>query len=254
MKTGGIMVRQPVRCILFGLLCFGGVLVAETSESDEAVAPGITVGEPTSNYEPRSVQGWKVLVNRRLLEQTNLCQAALRVVDHQLDETARRIPPAAVARLRKVTIWLDLTNRGTRGGVYHPSAEWLKGHGYNPDMARCVSFGVARNVVEWSRWQPFMVLHELAHAWHHQVVGYDDKALLEAYRRALASKTYENVLQIQGKSGRHYGMNNVQEYFAECSEAYFGVNDFYPFVRPELKAHDPEGFKAVEEAWKKEPK
>jgi hypothetical protein len=39
------------------------------------------------------------------------------------------------------------------------------------------------------------------------------------------------------------------EYFAESSEAYFGTNDFYPFVRAELKAHDPEMFKLVGELW-----
>ncbi len=29
------------------------------------------------------------------------------------------------------------------------------------------------------------------------------------------------------------------EYFAEGTEAYFYRNDFYPFVRAELKDHDP---------------
>ena len=31
------------------------------------------------------------------------------------------------------------------------------------------------------------------------------------------------------------------EYFAEASEAYFGTNDFFPFVRIELRRHDPIG-------------
>ena len=29
-----------------------------------------------------------------------------------------------------------------------------------------------------------------------------------------------------------------KEYFAECTEAYFARNDFYPFTREELKKHD----------------
>jgi len=29
------------------------------------------------------------------------------------------------------------------------------------------------------------------------------------------------------------------EYFAESTEAFFGANDFYPFVRAELQRHDP---------------
>jgi len=35
-------------------------------------------------------------------------------------------------------------------------------------------------------------------------------------------------------------MTNAKEYFAESTEAWFGVNDFYPFVRAELKQFDPE--------------
>jgi hypothetical protein len=44
---------------------------------------------------------------------------------------------------------------------------------------------------------------------------------------------------------------NPKEYFAELSEAYFGKNDFYPFVRGELKVHDPVGYRLMEEAWGK---
>ena len=39
------------------------------------------------------------------------------------------------------------------------------------------------------------------------------------------------------------------EYFAEASEAYFGENDFYPFVKAELKRHDPNLEAVVAELW-----
>jgi hypothetical protein len=39
------------------------------------------------------------------------------------------------------------------------------------------------------------------------------------------------------------------EYFAEATEAFFGTNDFYPFVRAELLQHDPELFKLLETLW-----
>ena len=44
-------------------------------------------------------------------------------------------------------------------------------------------------------------------------------------------------------------MPNSKEYFAESTEAYFGVNDFYPFVRAELKEHDPTMFSLMETLW-----
>ena len=44
-------------------------------------------------------------------------------------------------------------------------------------------------------------------------------------------------------------MTSPQEYFAESTEAFFGTNDFYPFVRPELKEFDPQMYEVVKKAW-----
>ena len=44
-------------------------------------------------------------------------------------------------------------------------------------------------------------------------------------------------------------MNNAKEYFAESTEAYLGVNDFYPFVRAELREHDPDMFRIMQNIW-----
>ena len=47
-------------------------------------------------------------------------------------------------------------------------------------------------------------------------------------------------------------MNNDQEYFAESTEAFFGTNDFYPFVRSELQQHDPNMYQLLKKLWKVE--
>ena len=44
-------------------------------------------------------------------------------------------------------------------------------------------------------------------------------------------------------------MSNAKEYFAESTEAYFGVNDFYPFNRDDLKKHDPRMFELLGKLW-----
>ena len=46
---------------------------------------------------------------------------------------------------------------------------------------------------------------------------------------------------------RAYALNGPNEYFAELTEAYFGKNDFYPFNRDDLKHHDPDGFRLVDQ-------
>ena len=39
------------------------------------------------------------------------------------------------------------------------------------------------------------------------------------------------------------------EFFAEMTEAYFGSNDFYPFVTSELKQAEPETFALIAKIW-----
>ena len=89
-----------------------------------------------------------------------------------------------------------------------------------------------------------MVLHELAHAYHHQFLedGFDNPEVKAAYDRAMKSKLYQKVLRINGRDEKAYAATNPMEYFAEATEAFFGTNDFYPFVRSELKRHDPAAY------------
>ncbi len=46
-------------------------------------------------------------------------------------------------------------------------------------------------------------------------------------------------------------MSNPMEFFAELSEAYFGTNDYFPFTRDDLKAFDPESYRAISTAWER---
>jgi dipeptidyl-peptidase-4 len=48
-------------------------------------------------------------------------------------------------------------------------------------------------------------------------------------------------------------MTTPQEYFAECSEACFSTNDFFPFNREQLQQHDPEMLALVLELWNVQP-
>ena len=100
----------------------------------------------------------------------------------------------------------------------------------------------------WAK-HPYVVLHELAHSFHDQVLGFDQPAIIAAYNDVKEKGIYEKVLLYTGATVRHYGLSNHKEYFAEATEAYFGVNDFYPFVRAELKQHDPGMFSLMEKFW-----
>jgi len=207
---------------------------------------------PTSRYERRHIEGWTVLLNRELLDEHGaLAERVLRHLQNHLYRITFVVPESALERLRQVPIWVEYRNRPERHPCmcYHPSAAWLKANGFNPEKAGSVELAGAENFLKWTHDQPWMVFHELAHAYHHQVLGHGHPVIRKAYEQAKAGGTYDKVLHINGSTPRHYAMNNDQEYFAETAEAYFGTNDFYPFTRAELKQHDPEAYRMHERLW-----
>jgi hypothetical protein len=233
-----------------------GFLLALAFASPAAFADDPKGFVPTSDYETRTVEGWSVRVNRRLLdgEHEELGRQALRLLETNLYEINRIVPEAACEVLHEVPIWLGLDDGHAPCAEYHPSRDWLVKNGYNPDKARCVEIGNARRFLDWSKVQPWMVFHELAHAYHDRVFGYDDPTIRAAYRSAMDAKRYDSVLYAGGETKTAYATTNPPEFFAEVSESFFGTNDFYPFVRAELKAHDPETFALLERLWKGPPR
>jgi hypothetical protein len=127
----------------------------------------------------------------------------------------------------------------------------LKAHGYSTDLAKCVhipraaDLPVKRNINE----QPWVILHELAHAYHDQVLGFDEPRIKEAYEKYKKSGRGEKTLLFDGRRVRHYALTNQMEFFAQMTEAYFGVNDFFPFNRAELKESEPEIHDLLRRVW-----
>jgi dipeptidyl-peptidase-4 len=97
--------------------------------------------------------------------------------------------------------------------------------------------------------QPAVILHELAHGYHDQILGFEHKGILEAYQAAKQRGDYEKVLHVNGGETKHYALTDHKEYFAEATEAMLYRNDFYPFVSSELKQHDPKLHALLEEIW-----
>jgi len=206
--------------------------------------------DPTSCYTARNTRGWTVRVHRRLLDDSKeVGNRVLDLLDAKLYDINRAVPAGPLKRLHEVPIWVELDNPGVKCMCYHPSRDWLEEHGFNPEKAGSVELGNAANFLDWSRIQPSMVLHELAHAYHHQVLGWDHGEIAAAYQRAVAAKSYQSVLYYPGHKKRAYALNDAKEYFAELTEAWFGTNDFYPFVRPEVLQHDPEMAKLLKKIW-----
>jgi len=205
---------------------------------------------PTSFYESQDVQGWTVLVHKKLLaEKKQLGDRFLELLSAKLTQLKLVMPPETLKKLQTIKIWVDDGSR-FEGGNYSWSARWMADKGLNPDKARAVQIGSPEKFIRWSRWQPDMILHELAHGYHDHYLSRKLRAELEAaYKDAMAKKLYDSVLHWHGGKAKAYAARNEKEYFAELSEAFFGTNDMYPFVRAEIKEHDPTMYKLLQEAY-----
>jgi hypothetical protein len=217
-----------------------------------AIPTPATAGEPdpTSAYEKRAVEGFTVLVNRRVLEHKKDAAEALKEVNAQLGRIARVVSPKRLATLRNVRIWVEWANHPEKLTEFHPSAQWLRENGYNPEKAGGIEVADARKFTECSRDdQPWCLMHEMAHAYQFLVIGEDHPAAQKAYRKAMDGGLFESVAHVHGGKRKAYAATNYKEYFAELTEAYFGKNDFFPFNRADLKKYDPTGYQLMQEVW-----
>ncbi len=205
---------------------------------------------PTSDYTPMTLEGFPILINNELLhDHPELAQDVITLAHSQLFHITQAIPAQIVTQLKTVKIWIEYNNPECPGACHHPSRQWLIEHNYNPEKEDSIEIGNARNFLNWSRQQPAMILHEMAHAYHHQFLGNNHPRIRAAFLKARDNGKYDNVLHIAGQSKKAYAMNNDMEYFAESTEAFFGTNDFYPFVRAELRQFDPDMYEVLQEVW-----
>lgn len=205
----------------------------------------------------KQIEGWTVHIMVQLTAQDKeATDQALVLLTKQLQEITRVVPPEKVAELRKVPLWMspEYPNVQPRA-EYHPDAGWLRKNQRDPAMAKAVEFTNVRIFERETKRMPNFTLHELAHAYHDRALpgGFGNADLKAAFENAKSRGLYERVEQRfgDGRSAtvRAYALTNPQEYFAECSEAFFSTNDFFPFTRAELARHDPEMFQLLKRLW-----
>ncbi len=229
------------------------LLALELAQAEPPPAKAALEPPKPEAHEVRTIEGWKVHVDTRLLPSRaeDAFAGPVEILQRRLADVRLVLPAATVARLQQVPIWLDKTHGKLKPAQYHPSAGWLKENGYSVDLAKAVHIPHAGNYAEvrHQRVQPWSILHELAHAYHDQVLGFEHAEIKQAWETFRDSHKYDKTLHIEGGFTRHYALTNQKEFFAEMTESYFGVNDFYPFNRAELKQAEPELFEKMGRWW-----
>lgn len=206
--------------------------------------------DPISAYKIEYIHGFSILISPEVLRHKQEAGELIHELDFQLGEIVRVMPYKPLSAIRKVQIWVEWNNRVNGAAEFHSSRKWLINNGYNPKKVGCVELSNVKNFINWSRdTQPWIVLHELAHAYQHFRLK-NKQALIDAtYKQAVDMKLYDSVDYISGTKKTAYAIKNQKEYFAELSESYFGRNDYYPYTRNELMVHDPKGYSLMVQVW-----
>ena len=115
---------------------------------------------------------------------------------------------------------------------YHPGATWLRANRHDPgSSSMCTSPRQSAAQPRPMAKHPYVILHELAHAYHDQVLegGFKNKAVADAYNEIKKNAATTRCCST-GRTVKHYASHDGV--FAESTEAYLGVNDFTPSSVP----------------------
>ncbi len=247
--------RPRWRITLCLAVTVGLVLASGYAARSQTAAPALcaqTVHD--GRYCSLTLQGWPIYLNAGLAARHEaFARRVVELLGRRLDEAARALPPARLRELRRIPIWIEDKETGATSFYHLGGSPWPRANGYPEAKQGSFEIPDPGFFMRIETSQPSIVIHELAHAHHDQVLGYEHPSLLAAYRQAVDKNLYAAVRRNDGTTVRAYALTNHHEYFAELTEAYFGINDFFPFRRSELQAHDPVGFEALRAAWEAQP-
>ena len=212
---------------------------------------GIAANSGIEGYVLEEAEGWAVYVQEALLErEPEDADKALDLLSEQARKVIEVIPAKIVRELQTVPLWLSLPHEGRRPRAeFHPDKGWLIDNGMIPDKEKGIEFTNTAILDREVARMPMLLLHELSHAYHNLVLGFEQPDILRLYQKAKENGSYDLVERKNREPQMAYAMSNHKEYFAECTEAFFGENDFYPFNNKELKQHDPAMHALLEQLW-----
>ena len=204
--------------------------------------------EPTSHYTIMNMEGWKVYVNKALLPggaHDKMGAKAIERLRGDMVLVKHWVADEALAKLQKVGVWLELdSTNGPHGRTptfhYHSYLGWLQKMDFHPGKHKCVEYSRAASLAGHRRGGSAQILlHELAHAYHDQVLSFNDRDILAAHKRAREDGKYpKNDWVVRA---------NHKEFFAGVTTRYFGRKE----ERQALVKRDPILLKKLQKVWGK---
>ncbi len=228
-----------------------GDWMSENGFLPEGVArpvPGASANyEPTDHYTVKELAGWDVYVHNSLLpggEHAETGGEAIRRLTDAMHRLKTWVPKEPLAKLLEARMWLEWNSTDgpwgrTSAYQYHPGRDWLLDMDFNLEKHKCVEFGNASSLAKRSPDSTVSVLlHELAHAYHDQVLSFQNSDILAAHKRCVEGTAYPE---------RDWVKSDHKEFFAGVTTRYFGRRE----ERDAVRERDPVLATFLERTWGK---
>jgi len=246
---------------LFVLLCLLIVFSFDLKAQPSVTKKALIKPDAIPGYKTMKIDGFTLLVHDKVLDSKNSEMfkfKPLEVLDMELKMISAVLSPKPLALLRNILIWVEwdeqlAMSNGRQGNAlavyYGGTQRQLLREGTQPLKANSVVVLRMKSLTK--EHQPefdtkrCVLLHEIAHAIHHQLIGYENPTVKQTYKLAMERNLYDRT---------SYAATNDHEYFAEMSCAYLHRLDYFPHTREDLKKHDKAGFALMENLWGKATK
>jgi hypothetical protein len=206
---------------------------------------------PRFLYEKVPVEGFEVLLSPEVRIDDQLRSSALEHVGASIRFVLNVAPPDRLKSVLGMAIWIELEapRRGQIANYFSIKATQLRELGVNPEKEKCVEISNVRHFVASHSSSKRAMLAALAVAILDRGLANAKEAVEATYKRAIEEKLYPSSASRDKLDVRLYPSAGTEEYFAALTLAHFGLSDFFPFNREELRAHDPRGAALMAEVW-----
>ncbi len=236
-----------VRCFWVGLLfLFGKAL------------PLVAFFQPpppmVSGYDTEKIGGFTLFLHPEIKNhEKEFKTSPMEVLKLELKMLGQILNKRALAKVQTLPFWVewDEAPEGANTGgetviAYYLSTDlrMTRIRGEHPLRAKTITLCSLKTLTKLH--QPgidtgkCVLLHEVAHAVHDQLIGFENPEIKLAFSQAMSRKLYQPGL---------YMTSSSKEFFAELTCAYLDRLDHFPRNRGDLKKHDPATFKLLERIW-----
>ncbi len=138
--------HSPILCRII-LMCAAAIVMTVAAQAKDEAAPAKNIGWIVPVEQ--KIEGWTVQVDPALLsgEHQEVGARALKMLANHLQRIEILVPEKPLREMQKLGIWIEHDHPELKNMQYHPDADWLVEHGYDPQLVKKVHIPVAAELL-----------------------------------------------------------------------------------------------------------